>query len=1042
MQKDHLKRVVVLLVVVCGLAALWPTLASARQNSYGFNQTWFILGPYYPKKGNYGANPGTTAIGRDFLTDGVTTQYNIVPTTGLVVLTNPALPTCYSYSFVWYTVQNGFDKPTVFHYDNPGDNATVDFKAVFNMNDNRLDNNMCYAFAFVNNLTASNQRYYFGVGSDDSIVVILNGVQLYANNTARGSGGANEVQNAPRPSTAWPLFPGLNLVGIKVFNGGGGYNFRCRVQTNGNTGTDNTNFCNPTTQARWELDKGSWVYPPLPPVIPGTPRADADRWIRTDLGYTPGSPTRVDVIVTTNTGSPFTRVREYPPSGWTIGTPVTTWGTATILTTTTIYGSPAWTGQYIDWDLGQLTTVTARMSYLVTPPMGTTGLGQTTGTVISDTWRMIGRNPWGNVQGREVLYFEPNPPAGGFFDWAGNVGLPPMGDNVGWTARQNHPPFSSGTAQRGEPWLLGNYSYAGGTYTVTGGGHDIWDNSDACYMLAKRVTGNFILKADILWTSTPGMPGLPAYRTDGTEWAKALIMVRNTIQSGSAHGNCGLRNYYQGNDFVEQWRDNAWGGCGDSGSDATNNDPNPPPAIITPITCRLVRRGSVVENFQLHGGVWERHSGSTGGHTVTQLTSPSVLACIAVGSHNNTTRAQAQFSNVSITPLPLSAATRSVYSVFPPQQAPFPNIPCYTSTSPITVKIFLKNGGGTGALLVQEYAPTSWTITSSNPVGVPNGNAIYWGLPAFNADTTLTYVMQPPLMPGSTTQAPIAPQFFGAGFANDQTNLLNTPIGGNSMVVHQNTMLYQRGRFPTGSYDGTRDAHPIWYNAGFANMYGFMNNGWNNEFEEGDWNGGTDDNKMGVIKFDIIGLSPAAEVKLASLSLYESQTRMGITSGTTQRIYAAKINRDWSEGCASVGGVDGRPSNLGEVNWWWAKCWQSPWAIGGIRGGAFDCDVPKAYVDASSYTAGSFLTWDITPYVMQWVSSPSQNFGVKLSQDDQNTTHYPFPNAAHPTWGPGYQQGVVTWGSSEWATVTQRPILAIYAPIRTVLQASHWELYR
>jgi len=130
------------------------------------------------------------------------------------------------------------------------------------------------------------------------------------------------------------------------------------------------------------------------------------------------------------------------------------------------------------------------------------------------------------------------------------------------------------------------------------------------------------------------------------------------------------------------------------------------------------------------------------------------------------------------------------------------------------------------------------------------------------------------------------------------------------------------------------------------------------------------------------------------------------------------VNKPWGEGCGATY-PDGRPANLSEANWQWSRYAESPWGSGGVRGGNLDCDMPESYAVATTSTVGSWLVWDVSRMATLWVKSPTTNFGVKLSQDDMNTTHYPTPS--------GYRGGILQFASRNHENPNWRPILAIVA---------------
>ncbi len=1009
----QMKKATLALAVVVILSVAAPTIVMASQNTHQFNQSWLILGPYYRK--NTGANPGAAAISMDYLTDGIITEGTFVPSVGAVVNTNYALPQCGSFSFVWRTRANGYDVPTVFRYDLTADDDAIDFRGgqnfsngqqnrsvggVFNQNvaydantnpqgTNRLNNTMVYAWAWINNKTTGNiTDARVGIGTTNQrIEVLVDGVVRIANYTGGTFSQSNRVNTV---SGTFTITPGLHLVTVKCFTGEDNQNlgFRCRFQSTTTTGVNQAAGYNPAS-LEWTVDAPGWQWPVVPP-----PTATASGWrkIHTYFTYTVGQPVPVTVQVNPTANPQGVYVNEFPPAGWTIGTPSVNVGAAQVLTTTTVGG---YSGPYIKWNIGNmLSTTTAVMNYTVTPPTGASGYAYTTGSVVSNVQSLLAR---------DRVFYGPTAPVG-IFEWAGNVGQLPIGTQ--WLT--NVPPFTYGTIITGNPAVLGSATHAGGLYTVTSAGADLGGNDDRAYFLAKRVTGDFILRADLKWTS-------PTSNYD----CKAVVMVREYLTAGAPYVHAMLRNYLNAGapqtTIRTRWRNVWWGGSSTNGLTDTMTTDSLGNRIFSQF--KLVRRSNTVECYHFYQGQWQAFPG--GAVTITEMTTAPVLACLAVSSNNQWSAAQAQFQNVSITPLPVISATRSFSSSG------------YTSQG-VTVRIFLKNGGGTAAVTVREAAPTGMIVSNANPPATINGSTITWTLPAFAADTTLTYKLTPPV------PDLYEPQVFGASLVTDQTNLLDLPIGGPGMVMMERATAFRQGMYPDPSYSGCEDTHIVMYRSRGTSGLG-MNPGWYAMMEEGGGSAYGDD-KISLIKFNIATIRPSATVFAAKLLLYQNPCRSvsfggnyPTTAGTTQRLYAAKINRAWSEGRGS-GAPDGTYANLGEASWFWAKAAQSPWASGGLRGGAADCDIPESHADISSGTINTWITWDVTRMAAAWVASPSSNNGIKISQDDQNTTHYPTAYGVVP--------GIVQFTSRNSGTAARRPLLVVLAYQPDILSAQHWELYR
>jgi hypothetical protein len=171
----------------------------------------------------------------------------------------------------------------------------------------------------------------------------------------------------------------------------------------------------------------------------------------------------------------------------------------------------------------------------------------------------------------------------------------------------------------GSVGLVGDTTFAGGVFSVRGSGADIWYNADAFQYVYQPLNGNGQIVARVT--------GLPF--TD--EWAKAGVMIRETLMPGSRHASMFLS---AGNGLAFQRR-TATAGLSDHtmGGNGT-----------APYWVRLVRNGSQVSAYRSTDGVAWVQVGST----ISISMSSNVFIGLAVTSHNNSTSALATFDNVSV----------------------------------------------------------------------------------------------------------------------------------------------------------------------------------------------------------------------------------------------------------------------------------------------------------------------------------------------------------------------------------------------------------
>src|SRR4051794_1624403 len=165
---------------------------------------------------------------------------------------------------------------------------------------------------------------------------------------------------------------------------------------------------------------------------------------------------------------------------------------------------------------------------------------------------------------------------------------------------------------------LGSASYAGGTFTVKGGGADIWDSADAFHYAYERPAGDGTLVAHV------------ATVQNVASWTKAGVMIRNTLDANSAYALM-LVSAAKGSAF--QYRTNA--GVAAAGVNTG--------ASAAPLWLKLTRAGTTVSGYQsTDGNTW-----TLVGSATIALNS-SVYVGLAVSSHTTAATATATFDNVAL----------------------------------------------------------------------------------------------------------------------------------------------------------------------------------------------------------------------------------------------------------------------------------------------------------------------------------------------------------------------------------------------------------
>lgn len=182
----------------------------------------------------------------------------------------------------------------------------------------------------------------------------------------------------------------------------------------------------------------------------------------------------------------------------------------------------------------------------------------------------------------------------------------------------------------GAPGLVGSSTYSAGTYTVQGGGADIWNAADQFQYLYRDLTGNGRLTARIV-------SELPA----GTNYAaKTSVMLRESTATGSKHTTMDLMQT-AGTEFL--YRATTDGSTAATGASA---------AVVAPYWVRITRVGDVIAGeYSPDGVTW-----TTQGAAQTVAMNASIKVGLAVTAHDNTKLLTATYNNVGLTTPPTAVA--------------------------------------------------------------------------------------------------------------------------------------------------------------------------------------------------------------------------------------------------------------------------------------------------------------------------------------------------------------------------------------------------
>ena len=184
----------------------------------------------------------------------------------------------------------------------------------------------------------------------------------------------------------------------------------------------------------------------------------------------------------------------------------------------------------------------------------------------------------------------------------------------------------------GGPGTAGSSSHSAGTYTVAGGGSDIWNNADQFQFLSMPMTGDGRLTAKVVsQTQTP---------TTNIA-AKAGVMFREALTAGSIQG---MMNLKQANGSELEYR-------------LTTNGPSAfttkTTGVAAPYWVRITRVGNIITGDSSPDGVAWTQQGAAQSIPMTS----SIYAGLAVSAVDNAQLNTATFSNVTFEQPPILATS-------------------------------------------------------------------------------------------------------------------------------------------------------------------------------------------------------------------------------------------------------------------------------------------------------------------------------------------------------------------------------------------------
>ena len=169
----------------------------------------------------------------------------------------------------------------------------------------------------------------------------------------------------------------------------------------------------------------------------------------------------------------------------------------------------------------------------------------------------------------------------------------------------------------GNPAAAGSFSVAAGVYTVQGDGTDIWGNADQFHYVYMPLSGDGQMTARVV------------SMTNTNSWAKAGVMVRESLEAGARHA---MEVVTPGNGIDFQYRTILNGSSGNTGGAPGS----------APYWVRIVRQGtSLIGYYSSNGTNWTAHN------SVAISMAQNVYIGLCLTSHSGGVLCTAQFDNVS-----------------------------------------------------------------------------------------------------------------------------------------------------------------------------------------------------------------------------------------------------------------------------------------------------------------------------------------------------------------------------------------------------------
>jgi len=169
----------------------------------------------------------------------------------------------------------------------------------------------------------------------------------------------------------------------------------------------------------------------------------------------------------------------------------------------------------------------------------------------------------------------------------------------------------------------GSAKYSNGVFTLTASGQWIYSTADGMHFAFQPLNGDGTIVARVLSAS-------------GSQYPQAGVMIRETLNSGSAHAFMLYEPYPSAATYFDE--------RSSTGASTSNSTAVTIPAL--PYWVKLVRSGSSFSGYTSADGVSWVQVGATQTISMAQ----SVYIGLALSANNNSAVATASFDNVAVTP--------------------------------------------------------------------------------------------------------------------------------------------------------------------------------------------------------------------------------------------------------------------------------------------------------------------------------------------------------------------------------------------------------